>query len=241
MCFSVLVILSLWQLQRAETKTELLARLQQVQQGGALNIKQLFTFPLTEVDGLHVDVHGRWLAPIVWLLDNQTYQGQVGYDVVVPLQLPQQQQLLLVNLGWVAAPARRELLPRLNIPQKLHIQGVLRTEFKGLLLGQNTENNLRWPMRIQQVDLTLLAPLLVQPIFPALIYQQEASPFKPHYQAVVLPPERHRAYALQWALLALAFVVIAMLASAHKRMPFVVPLIAGCESDVQHKKRENQK
>ena len=51
-----------------------------------------------------------------------------------------------------------------------------------------------------------------------LIYQQQASPFHIHYRPVVLPPARHRAYALQWGLLALAVVAVALAASA-RRVP----------------------
>jgi cytochrome oxidase assembly protein ShyY1 len=49
-----------------------------------------------------------------------------------------------------------------------------------------------------------------------LTYQEKNSPFLIHYRPVILPPERHKAYALQWFLLAVAVMVIALLASARK-------------------------
>jgi surfeit locus 1 family protein len=214
--FSLLVGLSFWQLQRAHTKELLLERLSRFEQSDALDYEQLVATEIKAVDGLRVDFKAQWVAPIVWLLDNQTYQGQMGYDVVVPAMITGQEKILLVNLGWVAAPPRREQLPRVKVPVHLHIQGVVRTEFGGLLLGQNLENNQRWPMRLQQLDIKTLTPFLQQPLFPGLVHQQQNSPFQLHYQAVVLSPERHRAYAVQWALLALVLLVVAVLASGRK-------------------------
>mgnify|MGYP006199403153 CR=1 FL=1 len=46
---------------------------------------------------------------------------------------------------------------------------------------------------------------------------QQGSPFVPHYKAVVLPPEKHRGYALQWFLLAVAVLGVALAASHQGR------------------------
>jgi surfeit locus 1 family protein len=70
-------------------------------------------------------------------------------------------------------------------------------------------------MRVQTIDVPSLATTVSQPLFHGVFYQ-EKSPFQYHYQAVVLPPEKHRAYALQWLLLAIAVVMVAMAASYQK-------------------------
>ena len=40
----------------------------------------------------------------------------------------------------------------------------------------------------------------------------------PHYQAVVMSPEKHQAYAVQWLLIAIACLVIAVFAFKKKEL-----------------------
>jgi cytochrome oxidase assembly protein ShyY1 len=121
---------------------------------------------------------------------------------------------MLVNLGWVAAPAGRERLPQVQIPAVIDVHGLLRTQLGGFRLGQNIEDKGRWPMRIQQVYVPALDPYMRSALYPGLVYQMESSSFLIHYQPVVISPERHRAYALQWGLLAFAVLVVALAASS---------------------------
>lgn len=214
--FAILINLSWWQLSRASEKTEHLQRLAALHSAGALTPRQLATLESTEIDGAPLSGEARWLAPYSWLLDNQIVEGQVGYDVIVPVQAEGLNQLLLVNLGWVAGGHDRGQLPFIDIPEHIRLEGLLRTEVSGLmLLGQNVEETGSWPMRIQQVDYDELARISGLNLLPVLLYQQQNTEFISHYQPVVLPPEKHRGYALQWFLLAVAVIGVA-LAAAHQ-------------------------
>src|SRR5690606_42085213 len=63
-----------------------------------------------------------------WLLDNRTYRGRVGYEVVSLFRLESGAGALLVNRGWIAAPARREMLPEVPVPQGLQrLEGIVET------------------------------------------------------------------------------------------------------------------
>lgn len=212
--FAILINLSWWQLNRADEKTHQLERLAQLQSNGALQPVQLDQLLPVEIDGAPLQGDARWLSPYVWLLDNQIVNGRVGYDVIVAVQAAGLQQPLLVNLGWLAASERRDILPTLSIPQQIKLDGLLRTKTDGLLLlGQNAEVTGQWPIRIQQVNYTDLAGHSGLSLFPALLYQQQETEFIPHYQPVVLAPQKHRGYALQWFLLAVAVVGVALAAS----------------------------
>lgn len=216
---TLLLSLSYWQWQRAAEKINTLARIEHWKNQGAINSISLTTMAPRERDGLQIDFQGHWLSPMAWLIDNKMVNGRVGYDVLIAVKdmsAPANAPALLVNLGWVAAPQQRDILPEVIIPNELHIQGIFRTRFKGVLLGANIENKGVWPMRIQQVDSESLAAYLSHPLIDGLIYQEKSSPFFIHYQPVILPPERHRAYALQWFLLAVAVVIVAVAASAQK-------------------------
>jgi surfeit locus 1 family protein len=212
--FAILINLSWWQLSRASEKTVQLERLAQLQQDGALRPAQLDTLMPQDIDGAPLQGSGRWLAPYIWLLDNQILNGRVGYDVIIPVQVTGLARPMLVNLGWLAGTDRRELLPQLNIAPEIQLDGLLRTKTDGLLLlGQNAEVTGQWPMRIQQVSYAEMSRLSSLALFPALLYQQQKSDFMPHYQPVVLAPEKHRGYALQWFLLAVAVLGVALAAS----------------------------
>lgn len=223
-----LMSLSFWQLSRATEKKQTLARIAQWQAAGALTSQQLLALGDQDLDGVHVKFAARWVSPIIWLLDNQLVDGRIGYDVVIPVEeIPADLSNsastnlvppVLINLGWVAAVGGREQLPDVAIPAQLMVDGVFRTAPQGLLLGTNIEDNGHWPMRIQQLDALSLAPYLPSLTTLGVIFQQQQSPYRVHYQPVILPPERHRAYALQWALLAVAVIVIALSASAKKEL-----------------------
>lgn len=219
---ALLLALSLWQWQRAAEKTQTLARIADWKMQGAVDLNHLLSIAPANRDGLQLDFRARWLAPMVWLIDNQLVNGRIGYDVLIAVEdvsAPKNSASILVNLGWVAAPSARSVLPAVNIPDELHVQGIFRTRTKGVLLGTNLEDKSVWPMRIQQVDVELLATHFNLPLINGLTYQKNASPFLIHYRPVILPPERHKAYALQWLLLAIAVVIIAVVASARKTSP----------------------
>lgn len=226
----LLLVLCFWQLSRATEKTQTLARIADWQQHGAMSSAYLSLIDADAVDGLQLDFNARWLSPQIWFLDNRIVDGRFGYDVVIAVeeimdlnQTPKisEDQLpsaLLVNLGWLPASLAREQLPAVNIPAELRVQGIYRTRIKGLLLGTNVEDKGAWPMRIQQLDAAQLGSYLQQPLHNGVVYQQHNSPFVVHYRPVILPPERHQAYALQWGLLAFAVIVIALAASARKEL-----------------------
>ena len=183
--------------------------------------------PVT-LDGMQLDFEARWIAPMVWLVDNRIVERQPGYDVVIAVEdvadaraagsSGAAPRAALVNLGWIAAEGGRDALPVPAIPAQLRVQGIFRTDVTGLLLGATVEDPGHWPMRLQQADPAQLAPWLAVPLAPGLIQQQQGSPFHIHYRPVVLPPERHRGYALQWGLIALAVIGVALAASA-RRLP----------------------
>lgn len=213
--FLLLIKLAWWQWQRSAEKESQLQQIYSWQQQGPLSWSDAYQKSSTDIDGAPLQGVAHWLAPFVWLIDNQIWQGKAGYDVLVPVQLSPNTPVLLVNLGWVAAPAERSQLPQISVPAEFVLDGVLRTKVASLRLGQNLEDNGQWPMRLQTVEPQTLEAQLGQPLFNGVFYQQQ-TPFIHHYKAVVLPPEKHRAYAVQWLLLAVAVLIVAMAASYQK-------------------------
>ena len=92
-----------------------------------------------------------------------------------------------------------------EFPATLALDGVLRTAPGGLLLGQNIESG-PYPNRLQSIRSEALGEVMGAPLADAVFYQQR-TPFFYHYQPNVMPPEKHRAYAVQWLGLALVVLV----------------------------------
>ena len=106
--------------------------------------------------------------------------------------------------GWVPAPSDRSQLPNPAIPAAMTLEGVLRMAPGGFLLGQNIEPG-PYPNRLQSIRVETLRQAIGAPLADAVLYQRR-TPFLYHYQHNVMPPEKHRAYAVQW--LGLALVVL---------------------------------
>ncbi|MDD1782017.1 SURF1 family protein [Enterovibrio sp. ZSDZ35] len=207
---ALLVKLGSWQMSRADEKAQLLAQ---------LDIRQQTV--LTDVDARNVDLKGFGVAIIGQfddeksiLLDNQTLNGQVGYRWIVPFH--HQGQWILVELGWIAAPARRDELPVLpSIGNTLLVKGVLDTPSDRVVLKQEN-TDVRWPLRIQSVDIDALSEKTGQALSPWIVRSAGLEDTQgsqvdvgviPVWNPVVMLPEKHYAYAAQWFGLALVVVI----------------------------------
>lgn len=212
--FAILINLSWWQYSRAGQKQMQLQHLAQLQQSGPLSAGELQALATADADGILLQDDATWLRPYIWLLDNQIVDGKVGYDVVIPVSVSGLSDALLVNLGWIAAAPSRDQLPLPELTSQIQLDGLLRTSVDGLpLLGQNIEATGQWPVRAQQVDYAAFSDMIGRTVYPALLYQHGGTVLLPHYKSVVLPPEKHRGYALQWLLLAVAVIGVALAAS----------------------------
>lgn len=214
---AVLILLSLsaWQWQRAVQKRSNLNQLAHWQSRPALSPMQLQDLQQQEKpdasDGASVAFAAEWVEPFMWLMDNQIINARAGYDVIIPVRdsaAGADAPLMLVNLGWIAGPLSRTELPRVHLSKNLVVQGIYRARPHTVLLGKNIEDLGHWPMRVQKIDTAAFAQYLPQSLMPGVVYQQIESPFLIHYRPVVLPPERHQAYALQWLLLALGALLV---------------------------------
>jgi cytochrome oxidase assembly protein ShyY1 len=212
---AILCKLALWQWQRAAEKEAWLQQVAAAQQSAPLTLDRLDWREPERLDGTVLSGQVVWFRPYIWLLDNQGMEGEIGYDVIIPVRADDgtaltgtassKEPLLLVNLGWIAAPVSRDQLPAPAIPSVLALDGLLRIKPGGLLLGQNIESG-PYPNRIQSVRVASLSEQTGLPLADAIFYQK-SSPFLYHYQHNVMPPEKHRAYALQWLGLAMVMLV----------------------------------
>lgn len=208
--FSVLVKLGFWQLSRADEKQAMEAQLLARSQQPAISFQQLAQQRNTSLTGVKVRATLRPVADKYVLLDNQTYQGDVGY---LAYQLVQSKEgiYFLLERGFVPAADTRNQLPEVVwLAQSSPLTGRLYQRLENPLSHQlYLEPGI--PHRIQNLNFAELghfwgvdlAPFAFQPVQTEWPYPQ---PWKP----VPLGSQKHLGYAFQWFSMAFALFVLSL-------------------------------
>ncbi|MGH8547015.1 MAG: SURF1 family protein [Methylococcales bacterium] len=211
---SVLIALGFWQLQRADHKKGLIELLESRRQEAPLRLAgetrdfENLLFHRVLVSG-HYDVRHQFL------LDNQVVDGRIGAFVLSPLKIDGSQQAVLINRGWVPMANRRVVDSDLNIPKPGVIVEGLVNHFPGVgyqLEGAEVPGG-GWPGLIQVVDPETLSRILGYPVLPfQVLLNPDVQPGFVRKWKITYPvsPEKHRAYAIQWFLLAAILIATAV-------------------------------
>lgn len=194
-----------WQLQRAHEKEALLAGVERAQAAALEELSRLP--PGTDLRFRAVAVTGQFLADRQVLLDNQLQQGRPGVRAYVPFQLDPGPRLVLVDRGWLARPDRSKALPQAAVPPgEIELKGVLLDPpGAGMTLGEAPDQS--WPALVTRIDLAELQSRLGQPLLDFVLEDLD-TPRGASIRAGMLPPERHRGYAVQWFGLSLTILII---------------------------------
>jgi surfeit locus 1 family protein len=208
----VLISLGFWQLDRAGEK-------RQMEQTFAERSALAELRPTGALDGdahdlryRRIRVTGEYLRRKQVLMDNQVNNSQVGYQVYTALQIDDGPSCYLINRGWVPLGQSREQLPELPTTSgPVNVAGVLDTPpGVGIKLGDKARTGSGWPAVVQWLDIEVLTNDLgcdVQPLIVRLDPTENGG-FVRNWQRVVLTPDKHIGYAVQWFALALALVII---------------------------------
>lgn len=212
----VLVKLGFWQIDRGQEKQAIIDQHAAGQSAGPQPLQQssISRGELQQDD--RVQVSGRFVTNQYLLIDNQTFGGRVGYHVVALLEVDELREAIPVNLGWIAIPGRRDILPEVELPSgALTVEGRvnLPAERPFLLSEQQFSSDL--PQRIQYLELAPLSSALEQPLpyFSILLDESASFGFARDWPVVIGEPHRHYAYAVQWFGLAIAALVVFFFAS----------------------------
>lgn len=204
--------LGFWQIQRAQEKTVRLAQIEKRQSSDPLSLEALLSMP-NDLRDLPFNAFGALNTEKYFLLDNRLESGKVGYHVLAPLVT--NQGVLLVNFGWVAATRRRDVLPEIDLPSmQLRVNGKSQIPFRNPMVSETAQVGEPWPMVIQAVDLDKLSKFSGKSLLPIVMQldSDHSDGFVRNWKAVVMAPEKHYAYALQWFGLAVACIFIYIVA-----------------------------
>ena len=206
--------LGYWQIERMIQKQHRLASIAQKQSNGSLLLEQA----LAQEDPRDIDVTfvGTPDASRVIYLDNQIHQQQVGFDVVIPVDT--NAGWLLVNYGWVPAPDMLRSLPTVNVDTGLFtFAGVITFPSNNPLVKETNTRLSVFPALVQKLDIDAISEGLEHQLLPFVIQLTSEDPaFVRVYQPVVMSPQKHLGYALQWFGLAIAAAAIGGFAISKK-------------------------
>ena len=126
--FASFSALGVWQLQRANEKRGIEARINARSVAPAMMLEGALNRIPDEVEYQNVKVTGEFLPLGQLLIDNIIRKSKPGYDVMSALKIAGTEQILLVNRGWVAQGRSRDDLPEVELPEGLQtLEGIVRT------------------------------------------------------------------------------------------------------------------
>ena len=217
--FFGLIKLSLWQFERSYEKQQRLANIEMLSQQQALDLNFVLKDVNDKTETLNdipVALKGEFNNKYKFLLDNQTHQGRLGYRVLQVFLDEGTGKSVLVNLGWIQGSIDRSFFPSLNdIKNRQNIVGNIRIIEQGIVLAEEQLTNDSWPLRIQQIDIEKISQLINIKLLPFVVFldKKEHIGYTKNWQPVVMPPEKHTGYAVQWLTLAIAWLSLMIWAS----------------------------
>jgi surfeit locus 1 family protein len=212
---AVFVRLGVWQWQRWRTSAAEWERFAR----GADALQPLGARTLDEVALYQrVSVAGRLDGAHQFLIDNRSYRGRAGYEVLTPLSRADG-RVLLVDRGWVAFTGSRAHLPDVSLDSGATVTLNGRAAplpSAGLASGRAAPQPADpWPKVTSFPRPGELAQALGAPLEARILLLDADAPFGlvRDWQPPGMSPLRHLAYAIQWwCFAALALVVWALLA-----------------------------
>jgi surfeit locus 1 family protein len=219
---ALFVRLGLWQWQRWQAADAAWTRFER----GAAALEPLGTRGVGDVARFQrVSLSGTLDGRHQFLIDNRSYRGTPGYEVLTPLTRIDG-RVLLIDRGWVAFTGSRSQLPDVSLaePATVVLTGRLADLPSAGLPSGRAAPAARdpWPKVTSFPTLAELAAALGAPLEPRIVLLDPGAPFGfvRDWQPPGLSPLRHLSYALQWWCFAvLAVVLWAIFAVRRARAP----------------------
>lgn len=215
MLLPTLLFLGFWQLDRADEKVDLIARMNERRVLPPITPLQAQQLRVDALVDRQVAMSATFTDGQYVLLDNRLRSGRFGYEVVAFVE--DQGFVVPLNLGWIEGDASRQTLPEVSLPVGTHeLTGRLyQPSSEAFMLGANPFPA-ALPGVVQQLSFADWAGNLeaqfAQPIFAFEVRAGEFEPvaFVADWATVNQTSAKHQGYAVQWftmaAALGLAFI-----------------------------------
>lgn len=208
-CIVIMFFLGFWQLDRKYQKEQRLSQIDQRQHANALTIDDVVDQPQNFVD-FPVVVTGE-LGQQTFFIDNRIKNGMVGYEILAPIFT--NYGTVMINLGWVPGTGMRSQLPSVQLPNRDEFDGVLYVPSDNVMISETNFDYGRFPVLMQQIDFNEIAKHLGRDVLPFTVRlaPNQDENFIREWQVVVMAPERHLGYAIQWFGLGIAALTVFLL------------------------------
>lgn len=194
------IYLGRWQWHRGNARQEAWDRFSR----GADKVVPLGSEPLGSVPRFQrVSVQGHFDEAHQFLLDNRSYAGRAGYEVLTPLQRSGG-DVALVDRGWVPFSGLRGRLPGVAIAshEEITVTGrVAELPSAGLASGRAPPSkDGSWPKVTSFPTMVELSSAFGAPLEPAIVLLDSKEPdgYVRDWHPPGLEPTRHWSYAVQW-------------------------------------------
>ena len=203
----VFVRLGVWQLDRAEEK-EAQRNAQAVAESAQPVSLSRASQENARLSGQLIADRGRFLEEAVFLRDNVIFQGTVGFEVMRPFR-SETGDMALVNFGFVPGGSDRSVMP--SVPALTKIDDLLGRAYMGEWASETgIELYTGWP-RITPTQSPLAnGKIAGLSLLPFIVRLDASHPdaLPRFWPLTVTSPEKHRGYALQWFLMAVALLTL---------------------------------
>jgi len=137
-----------------------------------------------------------------FLLDNRSYRGRPGYEVLTPFKRDRA-ATVLVDRGWVPFEGSRRNLPDIRVPATGSVSLTGRLSMLpagGLALGHAAPDPIGWPKVTSFPDMQELSAAYGAPLEPLIVLLDPDQPqgYVRDWQPPGMAPLRHFSYAIQW-------------------------------------------
>lgn len=209
----LMIKLGFWQLSRADEKIVIQQQLTQRLSQSSLTYEQALQIDPINLTGYKLKLYATPMQGHLFLLDNQTHNGVVGYLAFQVISISNQHPSLLVELGFVPAPTLRSELPKISLLQQAQM-------FSGRLY-QKSANPMSYqlhaepgyPTRIQNLNISAMSSLIGKELFPAVLQAKDLNNGLDHpWVPIPMPAQKHQGYAFQWFSMALALAILIIIA-----------------------------
>jgi surfeit locus 1 family protein len=190
--------LGLWQIERGQSKTNLLDDFEKkiLEKPSYINQKS------QKWDRVYVE--GKWDGSKQILIDNVISRGIAGYKVLTPLRMKETDQLILVDRGWIKQNTYRDQLPDIKLMQIDEVvSGILEIPELGLVLSDDLVSE-EWPKISQTKNLGVIKNEYDENIFPMILLADPTLKNSLEYIKITptnMSPIKHYGYSAQWFLM----------------------------------------
>jgi cytochrome oxidase assembly protein ShyY1 len=159
-----------------------------------------------------------------FLLDNRSYQGRAGFEVLTPLQRPNG-RIVLIDRGWVPFSGLRERLPGVALKPRDTVTIVGRMDSlpsPGLASGRAAPGRQApWPKVTAFPSMSQLSGALGVALEPGIVLldPKEEDGYVRDWHPPGMEPIRHWSYAVQWWSFGVVLFVLWVVLSTRKVVP----------------------